>query len=373
MRSTIIGGPELSIRAVNPAVLRAEFPVLERLAYLNAGTNGPVPRRAVEAVAVMLRSQLEDGRGGHPFFDQIMSSAMTLRERVAGWLGCDAGELALTHSTTSGVNTVLAGLALGPGDEVLTSDSEHPGLLAPLAVARERCGFDLRVLPFAELPGAAGPRTRLVATCHVSWMTGEVLDTSAIEAPLLLDGAQGLGAVPVDVRELGCDFYAASGQKWLCGPVGSGFLYVRSGRLEDVAVTRAGFTSLVEPERALEADWRPDSGRFSSEVPALEHLAWSLAALDVLEDFGAQALHARAAGLAETLAGRLRERGLTVAPRGRSTLVSWAADDPPAESERLLERGFVVRYLPGTRWVRASIGAWSNEDELEALVEAAAA
>ena len=59
-----------------------------------------------------------------------------------------------------------------------------------------------------------------MATCHVSWVTGEMLDTAAIDAPLLLDGAQGLGAVPVDVRALGCDFYAASGQKWLCGPLG---------------------------------------------------------------------------------------------------------------------------------------------------------
>ena len=177
---------------MKPEALRAEFPVFERLAYLNAGSNGPVPRRAVESALVMMRTQLEEGRGGRPFFDQIFASATALRDRVAGLLGCEAGELVLMRSTTDGVNTVLGGLALGPGDEVLTSDEEHPGMQAPLAIARRRCGFDLRIVPFAEIAGAVGPNTKLVATCHVSWVSGQVLDAAAIDAPLLLDGAQGL-------------------------------------------------------------------------------------------------------------------------------------------------------------------------------------
>jgi selenocysteine lyase/cysteine desulfurase len=358
---------------VNPAALRAEFPVLERVAYLNAGTNGPVPRRAVETALVMLRTQLEEGRAGHPFFDQILRSAVALRERVAGWLGCEPGELALTKSTTDGVNTVLGGLALGPGDEVLTSDEEHPGLLAPLALARKRCGFELRTVPFAELPAAVGPQTRLVATCHVSWVTGQILDCAAIDAPLLLDGAQGLGAVPVDVRALGCDFYAASGQKWLCGPLGTGYLYVRGERLEELPLTRAGFISLADPGGALELELQPDATRFMSEVPPLEHIAWALGALDVLDDFGAERLHARAADLADFLASALRDRGHPIAERGRSTLVSWEAQDPEAEYKRLGELGFLVRFLPRTPWVRASVGAWSNEEELEALAQAASA
>jgi L-cysteine/cystine lyase len=356
---------------VKPEVLRAEFPVFERLAYLNAGSNGPVPRRAIESALVMLRTQLEEGRGGHPFFDQIFSSAMMLRERVASRLGCEPSQLVLTKSTTDGVNIVLAGLSLGPGDEVLISDEEHPGLLAPLALARERCGFELRTVPFAEITASISPRTKLVATCHVSWVTGQVLDAAPIDAPLLLDGAQALGAVPVDVRALRCDFYAASGQKWLCGPLGTGYLYVRPERIGDLALTRAGFPSLADPGRALELALHPDTSRFMSEVPPLEHIAWALASLDVLDDFGADRLHARAADLADLLAENLRERGLTVAPRGRSTLVSYETGDPQAETERLAGNGFIVRYLPGTPYVRASVGAWSNEEELRALADAA--
>ena len=179
--------------------LRAEFPVLRHTAYLNAGTNGPVPRRALEAAAESLRTQAEDGRGGGPFFDALLKSIEALRTRVGGLLGCDTGEVALTGSTTDGVNAVLTALDLGSGDEVLTSDEEHPGLLGPLASLRDRTGVRLRVVPFEDLPGEVQADTRLVACSHVSWLTGRVVDAPALAAtgvPVLLDGAQGLGPCP---------------------------------------------------------------------------------------------------------------------------------------------------------------------------------
>src|SRR3954471_3920113 len=195
--------------------LRTEFPVFERLAYLNAGSNGPIPHAAAEAAQEELRLQTETGRGDKAFFmDRILLRIEELRRRVAPLLGCEPEELAVTDSTTSGVNSVVSMLELGPGDEVLTSDEEHPGLLAPLAAGRARRGFAVRAVPFDELPGEVGPRTRLVAASHVSWISGRVVDAAGLAGagvPVLLDGAQGLGAVPVNVRALGCDFYAASG------------------------------------------------------------------------------------------------------------------------------------------------------------------
>jgi selenocysteine lyase/cysteine desulfurase len=355
--------------------LRAEFPVLERLAYLNAGTNGPVPGRALEAAVAALREQTVNGRGDPRFFKALLARVEELRDRVARVIGCGADELAITGSTTDGVNTAVSALELGPGDEVLTSDEEHPGLLAPLAAGSARRGFEVRTVPFDELPGELGFRTRLLACSHVSWVTGRVLDVEALRdagVPVLLDGAQSLGALPVDVRALGCDFYAASGQKWLCGPNGLGYLYLRRERIAELPVPWPGHGSLAAPDRPLELELRHDGRRFDVGLPAPHEPAWALAALDTLEDPGLELVLERAASLSERLAGQLAERGLRVAPRGRSTLVSWEASDPEGTVERMWAEAVVVRNLPGRPYVRASVGGWNSEEELERLVALAA-
>jgi selenocysteine lyase/cysteine desulfurase len=355
--------------------LREEFPVFERLAYLNAGTDGPVPRRGADAAAQRLRQELMCGRSGRAHFDAIVEAAQELRRRIAALIGADEGEVALTHSTTDGVNTVLSSLPLGPGDEVVTSDEEHPGLLAPLALARRRKGFDVRFVPFDELAGEVGPRTKLVACSHVSWVGGKVADAAALagtDAQLLLDGAQGIGAVPVDVGDLGCEFYAASGQKWLCGPDGTGSLYVRAEVANELEPPWPGYGSLADAQQPFELSVHPDARRFDLGISPGAATAWALGALEVLSSAGWASVFERAATLAAALADRLAERGIEVAPRGRSTLVSWRAADPEAEVLRLAEAGIVVRYLPGRDLVRASVGAWSNEDDIERLLAAIA-
>ena len=353
--------------------LRAEFPVFERLAYLNAGSNGPVPSRAVQAATAALRTQAEAGRGGAAFFDAITGDGDVLRARVAGLVGCGPAELALTGSTTDGVNAVLGALDLDEGDEVLTSDEEHPGLLAPLAVARERRGLRVRVAPFGRLAEAVAGDTRLVACSHVSWVSGQVVDAPALAASgaqLLLDGAQGLGAVPVDVNELGCDFYAATGQKWLCGPNGLGYLYVRGELLPELLPPWPGYMSLADPQRPLDLELQQEARRFDMAAPAPHQYAWALASLDVLEAPGIERVQAAAAEGAARLAARLAERDATLAPRGRSTLVSWEDPDPPATAERLLGQGLSLRHLPSTPYLRASVGGWTSDEEIERLLAA---
>lgn len=371
----MIMGREPSIRGV-PTALRSAFPVLERIAYLNTGSVGPVPLAAFDAAETELRSALERGRGGKAHFERLSELSGELRTRLAARLGARPGEVAITGATTDGVNAVLAGLDLRRGDEILTTDEEHPGLLAPLALARERHGVQVRTVPFAEIAGEVSSATRLVACSHVSWQTGGVIDAEALAAagaPVLLDGAQGLGAVPVDVRALGCDYYAASGQKWLCGPIGAGSLYVRAERITDLWPATPGYQTLGDTTDPLGFALAEGAARFDGGLPPAHHAAWALASLDVLDAAGEQVVLARAGELAAGLAASLADRGLTVAPRGSSTLVSWEAADCEAESARLLAAGYLVRHLPGTRYVRASVGAWTSEEELEGLVEAARA
>jgi L-cysteine/cystine lyase len=354
---------------------RSEFPVLERCSYLNAGTEGPVPRAAVLAVRERVEQDAAAGRAGRAYFNELMELAEAARLAYAQRLGADAGEVSLTGSTTDGLNTVLAGLGLGRGDEVLTTDQEHPGLLAPLRRLRVRDGVKIRMVPFEEIAGEGGPSTRLIACSHVSWVNGSLIDTQALRAtgiPFLLDAAQGLGAIPVDVKQLGCDFYAASGQKWLCGPEGSGCLYVRADRLDELEPPWPSYATLADHDDCLSSPLAESAKRLDHGFPAGIRSAWALASLQTLADAGWDWVHERASTLADRLAGLLSERGFEVAPRGRSTLVSWRDSDPDATVQRLAGHGIIVRSIPGGGLLRASVGAWSSEDELERLAALAA-
>ena len=357
------------------ATFRAQFPVLERLAYLNAGTVGPVPARASEAGEQQLRLQRDQGRCGRPYFEATLDLASRLRASYAEVLGCDADAVALTGSTTDGVNTVLAGLDLRAGEEILTSDEEHPGLLAPLARAQRTRGVRIRVAPFARIAAEIMPDTRLVACSHVSWASGQMVDMTALTAsqtPVLLDAAQALGAVPSPIQEPGCDFYACSGQKWLCGPEGSGCLYVSPERLEELEIPWPSYVSLADAHQPLDFEPAAGAARFDLGFPTALRSAFALASLEVLREAGWGWIYERAADLAAVLAGRLGERGIEVLPRGPSTLVSFRLDGRDADDEvrRLAGEGVVVRSVPIYEGVlRASVGAWSDEGELERLVE----
>jgi L-cysteine/cystine lyase len=354
--------------------LRAQFPVLERVAYLNAGTNGPAPRTAVEAAEASLREQLEQGRSSKPWFEHQVERIGQLRERVAALLGGTPADVAVTSSTTDGVNAVLHAVDIRPGEEILTSDEEHPGVLGPLATARDARGARVRVVPFEDLPGEVGPDTRFVVCSHVSWATGRVMDTgplAASDAIVALDGAQGLGAVPLDMRALGCHFYAASGQKWLCGPGGMGYLYANPELVTELPAPWSGYHALEDPERGLDPALWPDARRLGTGFPVPHHVEWAHGALDVLEGAGFECVHEGGIALAERFAGLLRERGVAVAPRGPTTLVSFEVPDPPAFTERAAAEGLVVRGIPGRRLARASVGAWNSDEEIERLVELA--
>src|SRR5918995_6015895 len=152
---------------------RSAFPVLERIAYLNAGTDGPLPSVAVAASREELEAQARDGRvTAH--FERRLALQDELRAAYARVAGAPPEQIALTTSATDGLGRVLAGLRLGPDDEIVTSDQEHPGLLGPLLSARRR-GARVREVPWAEVATAVGPETTLVAVSHVSWIGGGVL------------------------------------------------------------------------------------------------------------------------------------------------------------------------------------------------------
>src|SRR3954449_3809149 len=365
--------PSTVPRTVDDTSFRIEFPVLRERAYLNAGTCGPLPRAALHAIADVVGRAAVEGRT-RAYMEATIGMRDRQRRAYAARLGADPGDVALTTCTSEGVVRVLAGLDLGPGDEVLTAPDEHPGLLGPLGTLRTRRGVEIRTAPFADLADAVGPRTKLVACSHVSWVTGSVRPAGLAElgpdVPVLLDGAQGVGAVPIDIAALGCSFYAGSGQKWLCGPVGTGMLWIAPDRREHVAPVGATYINLAEPARGLESALHASARSHDSPAISAEASAAAVAAHDVLAEFGWDAVYERARTLAATLADRLLEAGRTVAPRGDSTLVSWEDPDPEATRDRLARAGVLVRNVPGTPYLRASGGGWNHAGVVQRLLTA---
>jgi selenocysteine lyase/cysteine desulfurase len=349
--------------------VRDAFPVLSRLAHLNAGTTGPLPAVAVDAAQVQLERERTEGRQ-KAHMERRGELAGELRAGYAEVLGAEIADVALTLSTSDGLVRVLAGMGLAPGDEVLTSTVEHPGLYGPLARMRRR-GVRVKCAPLAELPACVTAHTRLVACSHVSWVSGEVAPVEALVAtgvPLLLDGAQGVGAIPLDMGALGVAAYAGSGQKWLCGPEGTGMLWLNPTFRPRVAPFGASYTNLERPADGVLAEPWPDARAYDAPVIPAASVAAAVAALGVFRDAGWERAYARARELAAALAGQLAERGKRLLPRGETTLVSWEDEDPEGLVARAADAGVIVRSFPGRPFVRASTGAWNDERDLERLI-----
>ncbi len=353
------------------ADFRAQFPVLHELAYLNAGTDGPLPRAAVVAAETELREEATRGRAKE-HFERRFGLAAELRAAYATALACSPEDVSLTTCTSEGIAIVVDGLGLSPGDEILTSDEEHPGLLGALAAAQQVSGVSVRVAPFLQVADHVSEHTRLIACSHVSWMTGRVCPASLgeVEVPLLLDGAQGVGAVPVDVDALGCDAYAGAGQKWLCGPDGCGMLYTTPELRARLAAKRRGYGNLADPEEGMNARLHEDGRRLDALSLSAETLACALSATRTLQEQGWTAVHERAQALSRRLTEMLQDAGREVVSGSAGTLVSFGSEDASQEREALVGAGVILRDIPGRPWLRASVGAWNDERDLERLIDA---
>ena len=302
---------------------RADLPCVGGCAYLNAGTNGPLPRAAADAMTAEIEAAFRSPRIGARAFERFWEVRGRAREAAARRLGAPAEEVAVTTSTSQGVGLVTAGLDWEFGDEIVTTTEEHPGVLGPLDELRARHGAVIRAVPADEVVASIGPTTRMVALSHVLWTTGRVLDLPAIAdaahavgALLLVDGAQSAGVIPVQAGDV--DYYAVSCQKWLCGPDVTGALVV--ARPDELRVALPSY--FAQTEHRPDGSYVPREGaeRFDSGWIGTPSLAGLSAALDVHPDWRFE----RVAEVAAKCRTALEERFEVVTKPGQAGLVSSA-------------------------------------------------
>jgi cysteine desulfurase/selenocysteine lyase len=390
--------------------IRADFPILSRevngkpLVYLDNGASAQKPQAVIDAVTQAYAMEYANvHRGLHYLSNVATEKYEAVRGKLARFLGAEEDEIVLNTGTTAGINLVSYGWAaprFEPGDEIVLSTMEHHANIVPWHFLRERQGVVLKWVD-PELDGsldpqkvidAIGPRTRLVAVTHLSNVLGTVVDVKAICAgahekgvPVLVDGSQGAVHMKVDVKDIGCDFYAITGHK-LYGPSGSGAIYIRRERMAEMRPFMGGGDMIREVSKEAVSYTDPPM-RFEAGTPGIVSIIGLGAALDYLDGIGMEAIAAHEKDIAEYADRRLH--GLNwlniqgQAP-GKAAIFSFTLNGAAHAhdiSTILDKKGVAVRaghhcaqalmeHLGVTATCRASFGMYNTKAEVDVLIEA---
>ena len=367
--------------------IRTQFPVTQVKTYFNTGTMGPSPHIVLDKV-----------RDYHTWMETNGEYRGTekARERLAQFLGCKKSEISLTHNTTEGINTMAWGLPLKAGDEVLLSTHEHVGNALPWLNRAKLVGIRLvPIVPgqtqeenYQRVVDAIGPKTRVIALPHITTTTGTVFPIQAIAEMArrqniwtCIDGAHAPGSIDLDLHELGVDCYAASCHKWMCGPNGTGFLYVRENMLDVLQVYHVGAYSDTGWEISLETQvlegYTPSAHRYDYATQNAALYQGVVAAIDFLESIGMENVSQRIMELSTHLVEGLKEipRVKLLTPlekESRAGMVTFTLADTHFRDfgKRAAKEKFRIRLVPESQLdaIRISTHIFNNREEIERFV-----
>ena len=391
--------------------IRADFPILSRevngkpLVYLDNGASAQKPQVVIDAVTQAYAQEYSNvHRGLHYLSNLATEKYESVRGTIARFLNAASeNEIVMNSATTEGINTVAYGWAMPrmeAGDEIVLSVMEHHANIVPWHFLRERQGVILKWVDVDEtgaldpqkLIDAIGPRTKLVAVTHLSNVLGTRVDVKVITegahakgVPVLVDGSQAAVHMPVDVQDIGCDFYAITGHK-LYGPSGSGAIYIKAKRQAEMRPFMGGGDMIREVHKD-EVTWNDPPMKFEAGTPGIVQQIGLGVALDYMMGLGMQNIAAHEEKLRDYARARLdglnwlQVQGTT---RDKAAIFSFTLDGAAHAhdiSTILDKKGVAVRaghhcagplmdHLGLTATCRASFGLYNTEAEVDTLVDA---
>jgi cysteine desulfurase/selenocysteine lyase len=383
-----------------PPEIRADFPVLSEVIYLDSAATSLSPE---PVLAAMLEYEhvfrANTGRGVHRLAQIATQKFWDARQKVRRFIGAEGGELVFTRNTTEALNMVALGLPWKKGDRVVTTLLEHHSNLLPWMRARDRHGIDLRIIPpaadgsfdMADLKKEITPGTRLVAVTHASNVLGNLVPVREIAAIcrdrgafLLVDGAQSVPHIPVNVEQLGCDFFCFSGHKML-GPTGTGVLWMRRPEIEPLLVGGGAVEQVTATGYTLAAG----PARYEGGTPNIAGALGLGRAVGYLEDLGMEEIRKHEQALTkQMIEGLSGIDGVRIfgpeAIAGRIGVVSFNVKDMhPHDVAHLLDEEADIMVRSGHHCcmplmthlgvpdgtVRASLHCYNNAEDVEKLIE----
>ena len=390
--------------------IRADFPILHRqvnnkpLVYLDNGASSQKPKVVIDAISNAYSNEYANVHRGLHFLSNLATDKYeAVRGIVARFLNvADENEIVLNSGTTEGINTVAYGWAMNlmqPGDELILSVMEHHANIVPWQFLRERYGIKLTWVDVDEsgaldpqaVIDAIGPKTRLIAVTHMSNVLGSKVDVKSIccaatsrGVPVLVDGSQAAAHMPVDITEIGCDFYAITGHK-LCGPSGSGAIFIRKDRMLEMRPFMGGGDMIREVHKD-NVIYNDPPMMFEAGTPGIVQTIGFGVALDYLMSVGMGNIAAHEDELVAYAASKLRAlEWLTLqgSAKDRGAIFSFTmagAAHAHDISTILDKKGIAVRagqhcagplmdHLGINASCRASFAFYNTKQEVDALVD----
>jgi L-cysteine/cystine lyase len=374
---------------------RQEFPALANKAYFNYGGQGSMPQGAIAAIQQAHEQIQKTGPFSGESNGWIMEQAKQIKMAIATELSVPPETLTLTEDVSVGCNIPLWGIDWQAGDHLLLTDCEHPGIIAAAHEIQRRFGIEITTCPLMAtlnegnptdaIARCLQPTTRLVVLSHILWNTGQVLPLAEIvqlchaqpkTVRVLVDAAQSVGMLPLNLTELKADFYAFTGHKWWCGPAGLGGLYISPDARASLSPTFIGWRGITVNSSGQPTGWMEDGRKFEIATSDYTLYAGLRAAIAYHHQWGTAAdRYRRILELSHSLWQKLSELRHVTCLRNAppaAGLVSFTVEGQPhaAIVKALEQQGLLVRTILYPDCIRACVHYFTSEAEIEQLVGA---